>query len=100
MSHFFNIYSKGFTIKLVPEFLKVTCAAFVIFENNYLFVFRLFKLFVKPQTLNEFTIISLEMLSHALTIQPTITSKDAGLGLPAAVYYCFPVSNQSSNDFV
>ena len=56
------------------------------------------KLFVKPQTLNEFTII-LEMLSHALTIQPTITSKGADLWLLAALYSCFPASNQSWYDF-
>ena len=40
------------------------------------------------------------MLSHALTIQPTITSKGADLWLPAALYSCFPASNQSWYDFV
>ena len=40
------------------------------------------------------------MLSHALTIQPTITSKSADLGLPAAVNSYFPASNQLLYDFV
>ena len=57
------------------------------------------KLFVKLQTLNEFT-ISLEMLSHTLTIQPTSTSRGADLELPAAVNSCFSASNQSLYDFV
>ena len=30
ISRFFNIYSRGFTVELIPEFLQATCTAFRI----------------------------------------------------------------------